>query len=95
MGNNWWRIIGKGWYYAGYEIFPKEEKILRVYGVTEYDENIRREKGEYAEKWRDRGNTLRGAHMDKPVSPCSQSEWGPKVSDGYDQGQQIHETNLL
>jgi hypothetical protein len=35
MGNDWWRIIGKAWYYAQlyrleryYEIFPKEEKIL-------------------------------------------------------------------
>jgi hypothetical protein len=74
-------MIGKAWYYAqlyrlerSYEIFPKEEKILRVRGVTEYDENIRRKNGEYAEKWCDRGNTIRGAHMDKPVSPCSQSE---------------------
>jgi hypothetical protein len=65
MVNDWWRIIGKAWYYAqlyrlerGYEIFPKEEKVLRIHGVTEYDENIRRENGEYAEKWRGRAGTL-------------------------------------
>jgi hypothetical protein len=50
MVYDWWHIIGKAWYYAqlyrlerGYEIFPEEKKVLRVHGVTSYDENIRRE----------------------------------------------------
>jgi hypothetical protein len=32
---------------------------LRVSGVIEYDKNIRRENGEYVEKWCDHGNILR------------------------------------
>jgi hypothetical protein len=68
---------------------------LKVRGVTKYDENIRRESRENSEKWRNHGNTLRGTPMDKPVSLWEQSEWGPKVSYGYDQGQQVYETNFL
>jgi hypothetical protein len=86
MGNDWWRIVGKAWYYAqlyrlerGYEIFPEEKKVLRVHGVTSYDENIRRENGEYAEKWRDREDPMQRISMDKSVTTWVESKQKPII----------------